>query len=322
MAIPARAPKHFTGREAELAWLMDALEPGRTVTLCAAGGMGKTALASEALHRLAAQGELACCSPTAWSRTASTGDRPRTPRSSPSSTPMSVEPQGDLAGAVHGLLASRTALIVLDGAEQADDLTDVTPRRCPDSCGVLDHHAAQQPGPRHGVAQGPAPAAPGAGRHAAARVRGRVGAGGRGRRDAVRAWSAICRWHCGWRDAISLRAWSTPQEYAEDLERWGLQRAGTRREPASDSVPMLMAKSVAQVSDEARARIGRGRAAGAARVRRRAGGRRAGRGTRAGAPRAERTGRLRPAGAPPVDQPLRHRPRAGAQLRAHGAGRG
>ncbi len=49
---PPRAD-HFTGRQAELAWLLDSLEPGRVVTLCGPGGMGKTALAAEAAWALA-----------------------------------------------------------------------------------------------------------------------------------------------------------------------------------------------------------------------------------------------------------------------------
>ena len=39
---PPRA-KHFTGRERELAQLLDDLQPGRVVTLCGPGGIGKTA---------------------------------------------------------------------------------------------------------------------------------------------------------------------------------------------------------------------------------------------------------------------------------------
>ena len=47
-----RAP-HFTGRQAELDKLIDDLQPGEVVTLCGPGGVGKTALAAEAVWTLA-----------------------------------------------------------------------------------------------------------------------------------------------------------------------------------------------------------------------------------------------------------------------------
>ena len=49
---PRRAA-HFTGREEELARLLDALAPGRAVTVHAPGGMGKTALVAELVARCA-----------------------------------------------------------------------------------------------------------------------------------------------------------------------------------------------------------------------------------------------------------------------------
>jgi flagellar biosynthesis GTPase FlhF len=49
---PPRA-EHFTGREKELAQLRQDLQPGRVVTLCGPGGIGKTALATEAIWKLA-----------------------------------------------------------------------------------------------------------------------------------------------------------------------------------------------------------------------------------------------------------------------------
>jgi len=49
---PARAA-HFTNRKDELAKLLADLQPGRVVTLCGPGGIGKTALAAEAVWSLA-----------------------------------------------------------------------------------------------------------------------------------------------------------------------------------------------------------------------------------------------------------------------------
>ena len=54
--LPPRA-QSFVGRDEDLAWLLQQLrsETGMTLALCGPGGMGKTALAAEALSRLVAQ---------------------------------------------------------------------------------------------------------------------------------------------------------------------------------------------------------------------------------------------------------------------------
>ena len=51
----SRLPRaeHFTGRERELAQLLESLQPDRAVILCGPDGIGKTALAAEALWTLA-----------------------------------------------------------------------------------------------------------------------------------------------------------------------------------------------------------------------------------------------------------------------------
>ncbi|MCP4696750.1 MAG: hypothetical protein GY862_07865 [Gammaproteobacteria bacterium] len=49
---PSR-PARFTGRKAELDKLLNDLRPGKTITLCGPGGIGKTALAAEAVWKLA-----------------------------------------------------------------------------------------------------------------------------------------------------------------------------------------------------------------------------------------------------------------------------
>jgi len=48
---PPQVP-HFTGREDEIAALLRDLQPGRAVTICGPGGMGKTSLAAEAIWQL------------------------------------------------------------------------------------------------------------------------------------------------------------------------------------------------------------------------------------------------------------------------------
>ena len=135
--LPLQKPlrtQHFTGRQAELAKLLADLQPGKMVTLCGPGGMGKSAVAAEAI----------------W--TLSPGDQP------PDRFPDGIifhtfyhQPQANLAlekiaramasipaepaDAALQALAGTTALLVLDGTEQADDLPAVL--AVAGNCGVL-----------------------------------------------------------------------------------------------------------------------------------------------------------------------------------------
>src|SRR2546429_4858918 len=55
-ALPLHRPRraeHFQDRVTERAWLLSNLHPGRIVTICGPGGMGKTALVAEAIWTLA-----------------------------------------------------------------------------------------------------------------------------------------------------------------------------------------------------------------------------------------------------------------------------
>jgi hypothetical protein len=136
--IPLQRPPravHFTGREEELAQLLANLQPGRVVTLCGPGGVGKTALAAEAIWALAP------------------GDEP--PERFPDgiffhsfyTQPQAAlaleaiaraygeEPRPSPAAAAQRALAGRRALLVLDGAENADDLGAVL--EVAGGCGVL-----------------------------------------------------------------------------------------------------------------------------------------------------------------------------------------
>jgi tetratricopeptide (TPR) repeat protein len=121
---PLRVP-HFTGREKELEDLLIDLQPGQAITICGPGGMGKTALAAEAIWQL------------------SPGNAP--PERFPDGIIFHTfyhKPQADLAleaiaraydvdprpsplEAARQALNGRQALIVLDGTEAADDLTEV-----------------------------------------------------------------------------------------------------------------------------------------------------------------------------------------------------
>ena len=131
---PARVEK-FVGRKEEMAKLLASLQPGSIVALTGPGGVGKSALAAELVWQLAP------------------ADTP------PESFPNGIvyhnfysQPRVDIAleqiarlfgevpsptpyDAVERALAGRQALLVLDGAEQADDLAGLLAVK--GNCGVL-----------------------------------------------------------------------------------------------------------------------------------------------------------------------------------------
>lgn len=134
MVLP-RKPDHFVGREDDLQWLSEALQLGRVVTLWGAGGMGKTALAIEVLHRLRLQdfphtqfkdgilfysfyghGEM----DIAYAHII----RSFAPHSNEISEAM-----------VRQVLSGKEALLVFDSTEEAENLSALLD--CCDSCGVL-----------------------------------------------------------------------------------------------------------------------------------------------------------------------------------------
>lgn len=130
-----RRPINFTGRQEELAKLLNLLQPGHVVTLCGPAGIGKTALVREAIWRLAPGNE------------------------APVQFPDGIilhhfynQPEVHLALenivlaygeeldptpviAAQRVLSGRQALLILDGAENADDLSALL--EVAGSCGIL-----------------------------------------------------------------------------------------------------------------------------------------------------------------------------------------
>lgn len=140
---PAR-PLYFTDRDRkeELAQLLQALKLGKVVTLCGPGGVGKSTLAAEAIWRLAPDNT----PPDAFPDGIIWHDFYREPRATIALehiiSSFYEEPPPDERGAIKDptnpakrLLAQRKVLLLLDGAEYADDLERVLSLR--NGCGVL-----------------------------------------------------------------------------------------------------------------------------------------------------------------------------------------
>ena len=125
LQFPPRAD-YFTGRTEQLNKLINDLQPRKVVTLCGAGGMGKTALAAEAVYTLL-------------------GKENKPPKDFPngvvfhsfydSSTAESalrtiakafkITSEGTAEELAKEALNAKTVLIILDGAEDADDFDSV-----------------------------------------------------------------------------------------------------------------------------------------------------------------------------------------------------
>lgn len=136
--VPVQLPapvSHFTGRDRETSQLMDAVKPGRVVTLCGPGGVGKTALATEVLHRLDATGVLTRRFPDG----VLFHDFYAQPNVELAFEQIAIsygeEIRPTSRAAAQRALASRRALLFLDGAENADDLPTILGIR--GNCGVL-----------------------------------------------------------------------------------------------------------------------------------------------------------------------------------------
>lgn len=119
--LPQR-PQHFTGRDDEIETLTTHLHAGQTVTLWAAGGMGKTAIALETIHRLKESGEFEQRFPDGLHFFSFYG-RPQNEnlyqelvtRFDPRSTEFTF-------AYAQRLLAGKRLLLILDGAEDAEDI--------------------------------------------------------------------------------------------------------------------------------------------------------------------------------------------------------
>ncbi|MDU9048282.1 MAG: tetratricopeptide repeat protein [Candidatus Electrothrix sp. Rat3] len=136
--IPLQRPKqaeYLVGREELLNDVLGALQPGKVVTLCGPGGMGKTALASRVAWELAPEREAPALFPDGLLFSSFYGRKDVGLAFDHLVRSYSDDAQDNSPEAVCRLLANKQALIILDGAEEADDLPAVL--RCCGGCGVL-----------------------------------------------------------------------------------------------------------------------------------------------------------------------------------------
>lgn len=138
LAAPLQRPartESFIGRQTELTQLLTHLQPGRAVALFGPSGVGKSALAAAAVWQLAPGNTPPAIFPDGILYH-SFYIQPRVDIAlEQMARTLEEEPKPTPYDAVQRALAGRQALLVLDGAEQADDLAGLLGLR--GDCGVL-----------------------------------------------------------------------------------------------------------------------------------------------------------------------------------------
>ncbi|RME99759.1 MAG: hypothetical protein D6768_14345 [Chloroflexi bacterium] len=131
---PAR-PEHFTGRNAELEQLAEIVQPGHIVNLCGPAGVGKSALAAELVWKMTVRNQPPEMFPDGVVYH-SFYTQPRTDIAVEEIARIfHEEPIPSPYEALNRALSNRRVLLVLDGAELADDLPGIL-AAC-NECGVL-----------------------------------------------------------------------------------------------------------------------------------------------------------------------------------------
>jgi tetratricopeptide (TPR) repeat protein len=234
----------FLGRDTELTALLEQLQPGKVAAVCGPGGMGKSALAAQAVSKLEPDRFPDGIIFHSFYHQPSTDMALQTICNA-----FQVEAKAGLASTVRQVLAGRKALLILDGAEEADDLPAVLALRS--TCGVLitSRKRADAQGFRldlKPLEEQPAAAVFCEHSGAAADDESVVG---------------ICKILDGWPVGLRIagRYCSSTGESAADYLEWLKQKTfkelfmGDHQE---ENAALLLRRSVAQVSDDARLALG------------------------------------------------------------------
>ncbi len=241
--------EHFTGRDEELKTLLPLLQPGRVVTLCGPGGMGKTALAAQAAWTLAPDKEVPARFPDGLIFCSFYGQEDVSLAFAHIVRSYDEEQQDTSPDAARRLLANKQALLILDGAEEASDLPAVL--RLRGGCGVLITSRKKEDAPVAQLDITPL-------EELAAEELFRLHSGTAADTETVQG---ICKELGGWPVALRIagRYLRSTGESAADYLRWLEQEPfkelgdGTHQE---ENAALLLGRSVAQVSEDARLALG------------------------------------------------------------------
>lgn len=128
-------PKHFTGRDDEITQIIDCLQPGQIVVVQGVGGIGKTSLVAKAIEKLYQQDPLrfpdGLCYYSFYKEAATDAALDQIYRT----LVKDEKPEPNPLAALMRELTSKQALIILDGAEEADNLRRII--EVLGDCGVL-----------------------------------------------------------------------------------------------------------------------------------------------------------------------------------------
>ncbi len=250
--IPLQLPlqvDHFTGREKELKKLLKDLQPGKRITLCGPGGIGKSALASQAIWALALDNKSSTRFPDGiiWH------DFYKEPQSIKALESIAIsfkeDPRPSPIKAAQRALSGKQALILLDGAEDADDLPLIL-NLLGNCCALVTTRKKQDAGAQRDDMKS-----------LSTNEAVKLFQAWSKKEDDTKSVQRICKLTCGLPLAVRLagkyifETGEPVSEYLEDLEKTPLETLnhGARK---LESVPVLLNRSLNNVSDDAKSILG------------------------------------------------------------------